>query len=58
MIVHCNVCEIDIDETEIESHLNNSKHQSNKQTISIAKNKEYGNNKSVIQLWQESTSFE
>jgi len=57
MIVRCNICEVDLDESEIENHVTSIEHQSSKKTISIVKNEEYENKKSVVQTWQESTRF-
>jgi len=49
--LRCNVCSIDIDEKEVDSHIGKSQHLENKSKISINGK---GLDKSVASMWHKS----
>ncbi|MDE1844719.1 MAG: hypothetical protein KGI10_05245 [Thaumarchaeota archaeon] len=51
MNVRCNICSIEIDESEVESHITTPKHLENKSKISTNSN---GLDKSVAAMWLKS----
>ncbi|HEU5221550.1 MAG TPA: hypothetical protein VFU58_05770 [Candidatus Nitrosotalea sp.] len=51
MSVRCNICSIEIDEPEVETHIVTQKHLENKSKISINSN---GAGKSVASMWLKS----
>jgi len=51
--VRCNICSIEIDETEVESHIVTQKHLENKSKISTNSK---GSDKSVASMWRKSFS--
>jgi len=51
--VRCNICSIEIDETEVESHIATQKHLENKSKISTNSK---GSDKSVASMWRKSFS--
>lgn len=51
MSLHCNICVTEINENDVESHINSSSHLENKSKISsISK----GSDKSVAAMWLKS----
>lgn len=54
MSIRCNICSLDLDEKDIEAHLKDIQHQSNKKSILDSKGKENKNGKSLIEIWLES----
>jgi len=55
--LYCNICSADVDEKNIDAHINDKAHQQNKRKILDEKNKEDENPKSVIQIWSESSNI-
>lgn len=54
MSIRCNICSLDLDEKDIEAHLKDMQHQSNKKSMSDSKNMENTAGESVIKMWLES----
>lgn len=54
MSIRCNICSLDLDEKDIEAHLKDMQHQSNKKSILDSKGEENKNGKSLIKIWLES----
>ena len=54
MSIRCNICSLDLDEKDIEAHLKDMQHQSNKKSILDSKGKENKNGNSLIKIWLES----
>ena len=54
MSIRCNICSLDLDEKDIEAHLKDRQHQSNKKSILDSKGKENTNGESLIKIWLES----
>jgi hypothetical protein len=52
MNLYCNICSQEIDEKEMESHVNTRQHNENKSKIS--KTNERGSANSVVKMWQNS----
>jgi hypothetical protein len=52
MTLHCNICSQEIDEKEIENHINTMQHKKNKSNISKTNERDSGN--SVVKKWQDS----
>jgi len=52
--VRCNICSIEIDETEVESHIVTQKHLENKSKISTNSK---GLDKSVASMWLKSFTW-
>ncbi len=52
MSQRCNICSLDVDEKEIESHLSSLQHIDNKAKLS--KKIERGSDLSVVKVWQKS----
>ncbi len=54
MDARCNICSLDLDEKDIEAHLKDMQHQSNKKSMLDSKNMENTAGESVIKMWLES----
>jgi len=52
IMVRCNICSQDIDEKEVDSHINTPQHKENKERL--GKIKTTGSNTSVVKVWQDS----
>ncbi len=52
MNVRCNVCSLEIDEKDVQTHVNTSQHKDNKAKIS--KKIERGSDLSVVNVWLDS----
>ncbi len=52
MTLRCNICSQDIDEKEVESHVNTLQHKENK--ARLGRIKETGSGASVVKVWLES----
>ncbi len=52
MSIRCNVCALEIDEKDVEVHVNSQQHKDNKAKIS--KKIERGSDLSVVKVWQNS----
>ncbi len=52
MSIRCNVCSLEIDEKDVEVHINTQQHKDNK--VKISKKIERGSDLSVVKVWQNS----
>ncbi|MFZ1076581.1 MAG: hypothetical protein WAN47_04020 [Nitrosotalea sp.] len=52
--LRCNICSQEIDEKEVESHVNMQQHKENK--LKISKPNESGSDISVVKMWYNSSS--
>ncbi len=52
MSIRCNVCLLEIDEKDVEAHVNSQQHRDNK--VKISKKIEHGSDLSVVKVWQNS----
>ncbi|MGI0046959.1 MAG: hypothetical protein ACREBB_07210 [Nitrosotalea sp.] len=52
MAIRCNICALEIDEKELEGHLDTPQHKENKSKIS--KTSEQGSDASVVKTWYRS----
>lgn len=54
MSIRCNICSMDLEENDIETHLKDVQHQSNKKIILDSKDNENKNGQSLIKIWLDS----
>ncbi|MDE1826275.1 MAG: hypothetical protein KGH83_01625 [Thaumarchaeota archaeon] len=54
MSLRCNICSQEIDEKEMENHVNTQQHKDNK--LKISKPNESGSDISVVKMWYSSSN--
>ncbi|MGI0101589.1 MAG: hypothetical protein ACREA7_03215 [Nitrosotalea sp.] len=54
MNLRCNICSQEIDENEMEAHVNTQQHKENR--LKISKPNENGSDTSVVKMWHNSFS--
>ncbi|MDE1828749.1 MAG: hypothetical protein KGI25_00345 [Thaumarchaeota archaeon] len=52
MALRCNICSQNVDESEVESHINSAQHKESKTRLAKIENK--GSDSSVVKVWLSS----
>ena len=52
--ISCNICSVDLEEKDIDAHIKDALHQSNKKIILYSKDDENKNGQSLIKTWLDS----